>query len=110
MKTGKKHIWLSSLLASLLLFQWGFGAIHVFTSHLEFHFQNKVDNSNEAVYGVDYECELCAKLNTKPVTFFFAPKIALSINTGFVVTLLGDFIISKPQLGLKLQRGPPHIF
>ncbi|MGX1930347.1 hypothetical protein [Flagellimonas sp. 2504JD4-2] len=107
MKTENKHIRFSSFLAAILLFQWGFAAIHVFTSHTEFHSQNKVDNSNEAIYGIDYECDLCAKLNVKPATFFFAPKIALNIIAKYVVTSRGDFAIVQPFLGLNLRRGPP---
>nr|WP_298789504.1 hypothetical protein [uncultured Allomuricauda sp.] len=108
MKTGRKHIWLSSLLASILLFQWGFGAIHVFTSHTEFHTHNKVDNSDDAVYGVDYECELCAKLNTKPSTLFFTPEIAFVITKNYQLITSDDSVIYTPLLGLNLLRGPPH--
>lgn len=109
MKTRNKHIWLSSLLTAILLFQWGYGAIHVFTSHTEFHFQNKVDNSNEAVYGVDYECDLCAKLNTKPITFFFTPKIAIAIAVFLFLFGLIELRLSAFKFYSNTQRGPPLV-
>ncbi|SNY99816.1 hypothetical protein [Flagellimonas pacifica] len=109
MKTRNKHIWLSSLLTAMLLFQWGFTVFHVFTSHTEFHSQNKVDNSNEVVYGADYDCDLCTKLNTKPTALIFAPKIAFIVITNYVTTTWNDSLISTLPLGLNLQRGPPYI-
>ncbi|WP_420601315.1 hypothetical protein [Flagellimonas sp.] len=109
MKTRNIHIWLSSLLTAILLFQMGFAAFHVFTSHTEFHSQNKVDNSNEAVYGADYDCDFCAKLNTKPVVLFFAPKIAFIIITNHVAITWNDFVVFTPLLHFNPQRGPPHV-
>lgn len=109
MKTRNKHIWLSSLLIAILLFQWSYGAIHVFTSHTEFHFQNKKDNSNEVVYGVDYECELCAKLNTKPITFLSAPELTLTIITFLFLFSLIELRFDLFRFYSNSQRGPPPV-
>ncbi len=106
MKTQKQHIWLSAILMAVLLFQWSFASYHVFTSH-SFHSQDKVDNSNEAVFGSDFECELCAKLNTKPAPLFFVPKIALTVTLDYLLTFWEDHSIFAPLQGLNPKRGPP---
>ncbi|WP_136465276.1 hypothetical protein [Flagellimonas onchidii] len=106
MKTQKRHIWFSTILISVLLFQWSFNFHHVFTSH-SFHSQDKVDNSHEAVFGSDFDCELCAKLNTKPASLFFAPKIAFTFTLGDLPTFWEDHSVFTSLQGLNPKRGPP---
>ncbi|TXN35825.1 hypothetical protein FVB32_14740 [Flagellimonas hymeniacidonis] len=106
MKTKNRHIWCSSILTGLLLLQLGYTIVHVLTSHV-FHTVNEIDYGNETISETEYNCSLCAKLNTKPGVLPLVFKALFTTTIFSSVFTFKDTNISTVSFNFKYLRGPP---
>lgn len=63
-----RHRVLSTIMVAVLAAQQLFGAYHVLTKHVD-DCTYGVNEAQEMVSTVEAQCELCAKLDSKPATF-----------------------------------------
>ncbi|UII79716.1 hypothetical protein [Flagellimonas sp. CMM7] len=106
MKTKNGHIWRSSLLTGILLFQLSFAIVHLLTSHI-FHPISEVDFSNETISETEYNCSLCAKLNIKPATLPLVSEVVFTTLFFSSVFAFKNISISTVSADFKYLRGPP---
>ncbi|SHG33337.1 hypothetical protein [Flagellimonas flava] len=101
-----KHTVLSTTMIVSLFAQQLFGAYHMFTTHVDDCFSG-IGDGLEMVASMEVQCDLCAKLDSKPVTLNFHIE-PVFYTFHFLSTHESiDSTFLSTRLDAIYRRGPP---